>query len=67
MIQVQEEFDQRLKDDQTNHEDELDMLQEEVRSKEISLTALENQFEHEITLKEQQIDSQKTAIAELKS
>lgn len=43
------------------------MLQDDLRSKEIQLQNLDQQFEHEVSLKDQKINQQESYINELKT
>lgn len=66
VIQLQEEFDLRLKDDQQNHEDELDMLQGDLRDREMTIQGISNNYEHEMSMKDQKIDQLESYQGELK-
>ena len=43
------------------------MLQDDIRTKEMQLQNLDQQFEHEVNLKDQKIEQQESYIAELKT
>jgi len=59
-------MDQRLRDQETQHEDDMDMLQDEVRNKDIQLQGVQSKYDHEIELAEQKIQSLELAIRETK-
>lgn len=44
---MQEEYEIRMKDEQNQHEEDLEMIQEELREKEIQLQGISAQFDHE--------------------
>ena len=50
VTQLQDEYEQRLRDEQTSHEDEINMLQEDARENDMRLTNQINQLEHECAL-----------------
>lgn len=47
----------RLRDEQNQHEEDLEMIQEELREKEIQLQAVSASFEHEKSMSTQKIES----------
>jgi predicted nucleic acid-binding Zn-ribbon protein len=44
-----------LRDEQTNHEDEIDMLQEEIRNKENAIQQISSNYEHDVSMRDQKI------------
>lgn len=53
--QTTEEFETWLRDEQTNHEDEIDMLQEEIRNKENAIQQISSNYEHDVSMRDQKI------------
>lgn len=65
-VQSSEEYEARLKEDQTNYEDEIEGLKEDLREQEMQNSALVQQYEHEIALKQQTIDNLEKHLKETK-
>lgn len=61
-----EDYEQRIQDEQFQHEEELDMLQDELRDKSDQLEALGHRFEQEMSLSEQKIQSLEQHLKETK-
>lgn len=55
-----------MKDEQNQHEEDLEMIQEELREKEIQLQSYSAQFEHEKSLAQQKIESLDSNLRETK-
>lgn len=53
--QTTEEFETWLRDEQTNHEDEIDMLQEEIRNKENAIQQISSNYEHDVSMRDQKL------------
>jgi len=57
LVTVQEEYERRLVDEQTAHEDDVELLHDERRESEQRHMALINQVEHDNCLLKQKLDS----------
>lgn len=66
LFSLQEEYETRFKDDQNQQEDDLEMVQEELREKEIQFQAISSQYEHENSLQVQKIESLEENLKETK-
>lgn len=64
---IQEEYEIRLRDEQNQHEEDLEMIQEELREKEIQLQGLGASFEHEKSMSMQKIESLEANLKETKN
>jgi len=60
-------MDQWLWDQENQHEEDLDMLQDDVRNKEIQLQSLQSKFEHDSELAGQKIVSLEEGLKESKA
>ena len=56
----------RMRDEQMQHDDDMEMIQEDLRDKEAQLQAISTQFEHEMSLSEQKIMSLNDHLKETK-
>ena len=61
-----EEYENRLKEEQASHSEEMDLLQEELREMEGQHQSIVNQYENELNLKEQKIESLQQYLKETK-
>lgn len=61
-----EDYEQRMQDEQNQHEDEMEMLQDDLRDKEDQLQAVTNKYEHELSLSDQKIKSLEEHLKETK-
>lgn len=64
---VHEDYENRLREEQNNHEEEIEMLQEDIRNKEVHINGIEQQFDQQMNLKEQKIQQLEAHMADLKS
>jgi len=61
-----EEYEGRIREDQNLHEEELDNIKEELREVEIQNATLTQQYEHELMLRQQTIESLEKYLKEAK-
>ena len=64
--QMVDEYEERLREDQEKYEGEIESLKEELHDLESSLNSMQQQYEHELTLKQQNIDQLEAYNRELK-
>ena len=63
---LMEEYESRIREDQNNHEEELDNVKDELREVEIQSATLTQQYERELMLRQQTIDTLERYLKETK-
>lgn len=63
---LMEEYEAKLKEEQNLHEEELDTIKDELRELEIHNASLTQQYEHELMLRQQSIDTLEKYLKETK-
>lgn len=63
---LMEEYESRLREEQNNHEEELDNVKEELREVEIHNATITQQYEHELMLRQQNIETLEKYLKETK-
>lgn len=63
---TKEDYEQRMRDEQMQHDDELELLQDDLRDKEAQLQGLSHQFEHEMSMAEQKTANLEAHLKETK-
>lgn len=61
-----EEYESKIREEQQNHEEEIENYKEDLRESEIQNANLTNQYEHELSLKQQAIDTLENHLKETK-
>lgn len=61
-----EDYEQKLKEEQHNHEEDVEMLRDDMHEKEVQQQEYINQLEHDNSLKHQQIESLQKYLDETK-
>ena len=61
-----EDYEQKLKEEQQNHEEDVEMLRDDMHEKEVQQQEYINQLEHDNSLKHQQIESLQKYLDETK-
>ena len=66
LANLSEEYETRIKEDQALHEEEMDSLKDELRDVEIQSSSITQQYEHELMLRQQNIDTLEKYLKETK-